>query len=80
MKFTGIRKASKRTKFLDYWNGRVQINYDPSNGTVWTNYFHDVNSGKEYHDCRIISFYTRLPMTVTEIKNQIMFEIAEKEK
>ena len=80
MKITGIKKAASETKNLNYWNGRVQINYDPSDGTVWADYFPDVNSWKEYHDRRIISFFTRRPMTMAEIESEIMFEIAEREK
>ena len=80
MKITGIKKAASETKNLNYWNGRVQINYDPSDGTVWADYFPDVNSLKEYHDRRIISFFTRRPMTMAEIESEIMFEIAEREK
>ena len=80
MKIVGIKKAASETKHLNYWNGRVQINYDPSDGTVWTDYFPDVNSWKEYHDCRIISFFTRFTMTMAKIKSRIMSEVAEREK
>ena len=33
-KYRGIKKAAGETKYLDGWNGRVQINYDPSDKTV----------------------------------------------
>lgn len=76
-KFIGVKRAAGATKGLNGWNGQVQINYDPSDDTVWADYFPDVNSWEEYHDRGIISFFTRYPMSMLEIKSQITMEIAE---
>lgn len=79
-KFKGIKKVAGSTKELNGFNGRVQINYDPSDDTVWEDYFPDVNSWEEYHDRRIISFFTRQPMTMEEIKSEIQIEIADRKQ
>lgn len=78
--YRGIKKAAGETKHLDGWNGRVQINYDPSDKTVWADYFPEVNSWKRYHDPDIISIFTRHPMTMIDIKNAIGFELSEIER
>ena len=78
--YRGIKKAAGETKYLTGYNGRVQINYDPSDKTVWADYFSDVNSRKLYFDPNIISIFTKHPMTMEEIKSQIKIEIADKKQ
>lgn len=78
--YRGIKKAAGETKHLNGYNGRVQINYDPSDKTVWADYFPDVNSWKRYHNPDIISIFTKEPMTMIDIKNAIKFELSEIER
>ena len=78
MQFKGIKKAAGDTKRLDGWNGHVQVNYDPNDDTVWTQYESDDSWTTRYHDEDIVSIFFRKPATMEEIKKKIINEMNRK--
>lgn len=79
-KYRGIKKAAGETKHLTGWNGHTQIDYELETDTVYSEYFPDGNGWRIYHDPDIVSFFTKTPMTMEEIKSQIESEIADKKQ
>ena len=79
-KFNGIKKAAGDTKILNGLNGHVQVNYDPNDDTVWTQYESDDSWTTRYHNDDIVSIVCRTPATMREIKQKISLEIRTKNK
>lgn len=71
-KFKGIKKACGETKYLNGWNGHVQVNYDPHTDEVWCEYETDDNWSTRYHDPDIISLFYKRPQTMQQIKDDIL--------
>lgn len=53
LKMVGLKKAAGETKFLNGWNGAVQIGYDRKSGEIFTNYVVGENY-VVYHDPAVI--------------------------
>lgn len=72
IKMQGLKMAAKETKWLDGWNGYVQISYDQADGEVMAEYHVDVNDWTRYHSNSIISVCNaREPMTMQGIADAV---------
>ena len=72
IKMQGLKKAAGETKWLDGWNGYVQISYDRADGEVIAAYHTDVNDWTRYHSETIIPVRnTRDPMTMQGIADAV---------
>ena len=72
IKMQGLKKAAGETKWLDGWNGYVQISYDRADGEVIAEYHTDVNDWTRYHSETIIPVRnTRDPMTMQGISDAV---------
>lgn len=78
--FKGVKRVSGITKSLNGWNGHVQIIYDFVAEALWCHYFTTCNEWIEYENNCIVSFTTKKPMTMKEIKSQIKIEIADRKR
>lgn len=74
----GLKKAAGETKWLDGWNGYVQISYDRADGEVIAVYHIDVNDWTRYHSETIIPVRnTRDPMTMQGIADAVALALDE---
>lgn len=72
IKMQGLKMAAGKTKWLDGWNGYVQISYDQADGEVIAAYHDDVNGWTRYHSETIIPVRnTREPMTMQGIADAV---------
>ena len=72
IKMQGLKKAAGETKWLDGWNGYVQISYDRADVEVIAEYHADVNDWTRYHSETIIPVLnTRDPMTMQGIADAV---------
>ena len=72
IKMKGLKMAAGETKWLDGWNGYVQISYDRADGEVIAAYHAAVNDWTRYHSETIIPVRnTREPMTMQGIADAV---------
>lgn len=78
IKMQGLKKAAGETKWLDGWNGYVQISYDLAGGEVIAAYHTNVNDWTRYHSETIITVQnTRDPMTMQDIADAVALALDE---
>lgn len=78
IKMQGLKKAAGKTKWLDGWNGYVQISYDRADGEIIAAYHTDVNDWTRYHSETIIAVRnTRDPMTMQDIADAVALALDE---